>query len=93
MSMSDPEDEQAWDDPDALDEAELPDEADLDDSEDDSTDTLPCPHCGRLIFEQAEMCPYCGHFVSGHHAAARKPLWIVLGVIAAVVGLLAYVLL
>jgi len=60
------------------------DEDEWDDDEDDGGEdedaTIPCPHCGRPIYEDSERCPYCGDYVSDHDAApARKPWWIILG--------------
>jgi predicted nucleic acid-binding Zn ribbon protein len=66
-----------------LDDSELPDAADVDDS--DSTDTEPCPICGKLIYEQAQTCQHCGNFVSLGHTRNRKPLWIVVGVILCII--------
>jgi endogenous inhibitor of DNA gyrase (YacG/DUF329 family) len=60
------------------------DEEEWDDDEDDGGEnedaTIPCPQCGRPIYEDAERCPYCGEYVSDHDAApTRKPWWIILG--------------
>ena len=67
------------DDKEELDDSEFPDHSDVDDSE--STDIESCPMCGKLIYEQAEVCPHCGNFISAEHARHRKPMWIVIGVI------------
>jgi hypothetical protein len=49
-------------------------------SEDDDDDTVPCPHCRRQIYEQAEQCPYCGKYISIEDAPlSRKPWWFVAG--------------
>jgi hypothetical protein len=101
MSYPDEEDDETGADSEALEEREFPDEADMDDSDlndsdlDDSeeTETVACPNCRRMIYEQAERCPYCGQFVTPGHAATRPAMWIVLGAIAALVGLLAYAVL
>ena len=44
-----------------LEEWEYP-EPDSDEDEDDS-ETRPCPSCQELIYEDAERCPVCGHYV------------------------------
>jgi predicted nucleic acid-binding Zn ribbon protein len=67
------------DDEEELGDSELPDAADMDDS--DSTDIEACPICGKQIYEQSQVCPYCGNFVSPGRSRSRKPLWIVVGVI------------
>ena len=46
-----------------------------DDLDDDSTDLLPCPACGAMIYEDSEQCPRCGRWVmpragdAQHHSA------------------------
>ena len=64
-----------WDDGDE-------DEGDEDESpEDDDEPTVPCPYCGRPIYEEAQRCPYCERYISEEDAPpSRKPLWIVIGV-------------
>jgi aspartate carbamoyltransferase regulatory subunit len=61
-------------------------EEDYDDdyeSEDDDEPTVACPYCGREIHEDAQRCPYCEKYISAEDAPpARKPWWIILGVIA-----------
>lgn len=50
---------------------------------DDEADTIPCPFCRREIYEDAERCPYCDKYISDEDAPhARKPWWLILGVIA-----------
>jgi len=54
----------------------------MDDGWDD--DTIPCPHCKRQIYEDSDRCPHCGNYISGEDAApARKPWWIIVGIILA----------
>ena len=56
------EDESDWDE----------DDYDPEDSEtypsglydDDGPATVPCPHCGAEIIEDAEQCPKCGRYLS-----------------------------
>ncbi len=30
----------------------------------DSTDTESCPHCGLEVYEHAERCTHCGHYIT-----------------------------
>jgi hypothetical protein len=54
---------------------------DPDDHDEDAT--LPCPHCRLGIHEESERCPFCGSYISPVDApTARKPWWIIAGVIA-----------
>jgi hypothetical protein len=69
-------------------EAPEPDERD-----EDELDTLPCPACGRQIYEEAEACPYCGEYVTHSKSVlAGKPFWFValavLGIIAVIASIL-----
>jgi hypothetical protein len=53
------------------------------DEEDNDEPTLPCPYCRREIHEDSVRCPHCERYISWEDAPpARKPWWIVLGVIA-----------
>jgi hypothetical protein len=42
-------------------------------------DTIPCPHCGKPIYDDAERCPYCENYLSEeeHTQPSRKPWWII----------------
>jgi hypothetical protein len=52
-----------------------------DDEEGD--DTVPCPYCGKDVYEGAERCPYCAHYLSQEDAPARRqPWWIIFGALA-----------
>ena len=64
-----------------------PDPFDLDDRDD--AETIPCPYCRKPVYEQAEMCPYCGSYISFEDAPRRYPWWLWAGVI---LGLIAVVL-
>ncbi|MGO9920816.1 MAG: zinc ribbon domain-containing protein [Isosphaeraceae bacterium] len=66
-----PESEGDWEDP------EPPDD------DDDEEPCITCPYCQREIPEESERCAYCGHYLSREDAPpARKPLWLVIGVVA-----------
>jgi predicted nucleic acid-binding Zn ribbon protein len=84
--MAHTEDEFEGDEAD-LDEREDPDESDTD--ADDEAETLPCPFCGKPVYEGADVCPHCRNFVSFGEASGRKPRW----VIAAALALLVFIVL
>lgn len=65
---------------------------DLDEGDDEDT-TAPCPHCGADVYDDAERCPHCGVYLSAEDTPRRpKPLWVVVGALAALVGMLWWVL-
>jgi hypothetical protein len=52
----------------------MPDVDDLDDDDDD--ETVPCPHCGAAVYEDAERCPRCENYLSREEAPSTVPLWV-----------------
>ena len=59
-----------------LEDDEYPDEA-----EEDSDETVPCPYCEELVYDDAERCPSCGQYLSRQDAPTRRPWWVILGVV------------
>ena len=54
------------------------------DDGDEEEPTVPCPYCRREIHEDAQRCPYCENYISAEDAPpARKPWWIIVGVLLA----------
>jgi DNA-directed RNA polymerase subunit RPC12/RpoP len=62
-------------DEEGLDERELPDEADQDERDDDDVETVPCPECGKPVYEEADVCPHCGSFIL-RDVRAGRPRWV-----------------
>jgi len=62
---------------DDLDDREWPEPDDQD--EDDLT--VPCPHCGESVYDDAEQCPSCGHYLSREDAPRSRPTWFFLGLL------------
>ncbi len=86
----DDDDDQAsdGDEADTLSPAERPDPADLDGPDDD--DAVPCPFCGRAVYESADVCPGCGSFLGGaDEPRPRRPWWVTVGFVLCVLGILA----
>ena len=61
-----------------------PDDEEPDEPQDeDDVETIPCPHCGKPVYEEAERCPHCELYLSREDApAGRKPVWIIIGAAA-----------
>ncbi len=63
------------------------DEDDWDDEEDELDDddaaesTVACPHCRRQVYDDAEQCPHCGHYISEAERSSGKSLLVIVGVI------------
>ena len=72
---------------------EAPDPSDMDDSDDEDEDTTPCPYCGKSVYEQAEVCPYCHNYISREDAARRYPWWIWVGIALCLLGVVSYFIL
>jgi DNA-directed RNA polymerase subunit RPC12/RpoP len=73
------------DEPDESEEnaAEFPDESDMDsDDHDEDTETIPCPACGKPIYDQTERCPYCGQYVTTRF---RPPMWVIVGAVICII--------
>ena len=57
--------------------------------DDDSAELVPCPNCGREIYEEAEQCPSCGEYVThDNRILASKPGWYVLLALAGVIAVI-----
>jgi len=51
-------------------------------------ETRPCPECATDVYDEASVCPRCGHVFEGDGAGAKMPMWVVVGAIAALLGFL-----
>ena len=54
---------------------------------------IACPHCGEQIHEDAQRCPHCEQYISQEDApSARKPWWVVAGVIVCLYVVLRWII-
>jgi hypothetical protein len=52
------------------------------DGDDEEVTTVPCPYCGKDVFDDSPRCPHCGNYLSeADSPPSRKPWWIVAGVV------------
>lgn len=70
---------------------------DYPDDSDESAETVVCSACGRDVYEEAAMCPYCGEFLTASTSAwdGRPGWWSTIGfvgIIAVIVVLLRLVI-
>ena len=49
--------------------------------DDDELETVPCPYCGKPVYEEAERCPACENYLSREDAPLRFSPWFALGVL------------
>ena len=66
---------------------EMPDESDMD--EHDEPDLIPCPHCRKMIIEDAEKCHHCGQYVEDTESAGGLPLITAIVIAALVIAAVA----
>ena len=62
---------------------EGPDPSEMDYS--DEPDLEVCPHCRKLISEEAERCPHCGQYIVASDTPMPRGGWILIAVIALIV--------
>ena len=60
-------------------------DSELDEYDDE---TLPCPHCGEHIFDDADQCPYCRQYISPADFRKQTPTWIIVLIILTIVSFL-----
>jgi hypothetical protein len=66
-------------------------EPDDDWEDDDSGETIvvPCPVCRADVYEDAEQCPSCGHYVVHTTSPwAGKPRWWIIGGLAGIAAVI-----
>ncbi len=62
--------------------------------EDDHGRFIKCPECHKHFYEDAEMCPSCGHFLEPDTSVwSGKPWWWTLLAILGIAGLVGILLL
>lgn len=62
---------------------EGPDESEMDSHDDPDLDV--CPHCRKMISEEAERCPHCGNYISLEDAPLSTRAWIAIGLVVLLV--------
>jgi hypothetical protein len=75
----DEEDEDKLDDDVDVDR-EGPDPSEMDSSDD--PDLEVCPHCRKLISEEAERCHHCGNFISAEDEPLSRRAWITIAIVS-----------
>jgi hypothetical protein len=64
-----------------------------DDDDGDDESTVPCPYCKRPVYEDSPRCPHCGECISEEDTCpARKPWWVVVGVLLVLLILLLWII-
>ena len=55
-------------------------------------DTDECPYCRRSIYDDAVQCPHCGNYLSREDAPSRRPWWIIVCAVLALIAALWWIL-
>jgi predicted nucleic acid-binding Zn ribbon protein len=77
-------------DEDEMDDRELPDPSDMD--QDDYVVMSRCPHCKKMIDEDADVCPRCGYFITTDESPRRFPIWVMVGIVLMLLAVILFVL-
>jgi predicted nucleic acid-binding Zn ribbon protein len=55
----------------------------------DEPGIMPCPHCRKMVSEEAEVCSHCGEYISAEDAPRKPlPIWFWIALVAGFVALL-----
>ena len=64
------------------------DDDDVDEADDDEiAEQVPCPECGRLIYEDTQQCPHCGQWVVVSSGGSRKSLGYIVIVVVILIAI------
>jgi hypothetical protein len=58
----------------------------------DEPDLAICPHCRKMVNEDAERCHHCGQYILEADRPSHVPLWFWIGLVAAMVVMLLWLL-
>jgi len=72
-----------------LEDPEWPDESDMHE-DDDSVEMEQCPSCRKPVYEQSNVCPHCGSYISQADGSNRKPLWIMVAVVVCLAAIVLF---
>ena len=79
-----------WHDEEGLDSGLDPEGPSAEDLERFGAELNTCPDCGNEVYDQAPICPHCGHaFSEGERSV---PLWASVAGVTAIVAILLWVL-
>jgi predicted nucleic acid-binding Zn ribbon protein len=79
------------DEADDLNDSEGPDASDIDESDEDESETLACPICGKEVYQDVDVCPHCGNFIIPDAPRSRFRMWYLV-IVVVVIGVLIWVL-
>ena len=49
---------------------------------------VPCPHCGKDIFDEVAQCPHCQQYISATDFNKQTPTWVIVLIVLTVVSFL-----
>jgi hypothetical protein len=63
------------------------------DDDDEGEAAVPCPYCGKEMYEDSPRCPHCGQYISDEDAPPRRaPWWIIVGVVLCLCAVVVWIL-
>lgn len=63
------------------DDYELLHPSDMPEPDQEAAAPLPCPSCLGVLVGASATCPHCGSYIADEASPARKPWWVVVGVV------------
>jgi hypothetical protein len=55
--------------------------------------TVPCPYCGRPVYEDSPRCPHCASYISEEDTPPRrKPWWLIIGALVCLLIVLRWIM-
>ncbi len=68
-------------------------EFDVDDEDDPENDQLPCPSCGKMVYDDTDQCPHCGDWIVPLAGSDRRSRMILIVVVAVtLLGVLGWII-
>lgn len=59
--------------------------------DDEELEFLPCPECGKQVYEEAEQCPYCGSYIIDANRQTLSDIFYWTAIVLIVLFVLGYI--
>jgi hypothetical protein len=68
------------------------DESEDDFGDDQDAEIVPCPYCGKPVYEEAQRCPACENYLSREDAPLRYSRWFAAAVFVCLVIVVGWII-